>query len=282
MTNSLTRRILGTVLFIGTLLFFLASLSWSAFSQTQPHVPRPYLVADINPGPDASNPDFLTAGSETLYAFASDPDQRGVWATDGSEEGTRFLAEIYPNYPNEYYVPAILYPTPVAEYGAPVAVGDDLFFVNKSDGEFDELWHSDGSPTGTMLINDTLSGTLGYPGYFMGSLTPFNQKELMFRGSDAEHGTELWISDGTLSQTHILTDLVPGLTGSLPYSLIHVDEHIYFRADDATLGDVLWRTDGTPEGTELVVDIPGDCAFLCNVTYVNGLFSLLVTINIWL
>jgi len=270
MTNSLTRRILGTVLFIGTLLFFLASLSWSALSQAQPHVPRPYLVADINPGPDASNPDFLTAGTETLYAFASDPDQRGVWATDGSEEGTRFLAEIYPNYPNEYYVPAYLYPTPVAEYGAPATVGDKLFYANDDGVSGEELWISDGSPMGTMMVKDIRPGALSaYPG----SLTSFHEQELIFRGSDAEHGVELWFSDGTITNTHIISDIVPGAFGSWPSGMIQVGNYVYFQVRNEAYEVSLWRTDGTAVGTEYLVETPGGgYRYLENpLSYVNGL-----------
>lgn len=276
MTNTLTRRILGTVLFIGMLLFFLVSLSWSAFSQTQPHVPRPYLVADINPGPDPSNPDFLTAGSETLYAFASDPDQRGVWATDGSEEGTRFLAEIYPNEPNEYYVPAYLYPTPVAEYGAPAAVGDKLFYRN-NDGIYGEaLWVSDGSPTGTMMVKENSLGMhLSYPG----NMTAINSSQLIFSASDGVSGTELWLSDGTITNTQIITDIVPGSTSAAPEDMILVDNIVYFRADDAVLGDSLWRSDGTTGGTELLIDIVDyaySYSYVTRLSYVDGVLYFMV------
>ncbi|MCB8946403.1 MAG: cadherin-like domain-containing protein [Ardenticatenaceae bacterium] len=268
MTNSLTRRILGTVLFIGTLLFFLASLSWSALSQAQPHVPRPYLVADINPGPDASSPTFLTAGSETLYAFASDPEKRGLWATDGTEENTRFLHEMYPNEPNSSYVP--YYPTPVALSGATAAVGDKLFYINDDGVSGEELWISDGSPTGTMMVKDTMPGAASsYPR----NLVAFNDSEVIYRTQDEAHGAEIWISDGTITSTQILTDIVPGVGSSDPYGFIRVDNLVYFVADDSTLGDALWQSDGTASGTKLLASIApwSGSGFINTLTYVNGL-----------
>ena len=268
MSYTITRRTVGVILFTLVLSVLLFSVSWSAVSQTQPHVPRPYLVADINPGPDSSNPDFLTAGSETLYAFASDPDQRGLWATDGSEENTQFVHEIYSPY----------VPTPVAQYGAPVTVGDNVFYVDNDAGSNYGLWVSDGSPTGTMMINEILNGASSFPGYFLGNLTQLNDNELLFRSYDEFNGYELWLTDGTITHTHILTDIVPGAANAWPYSLIPVNNSVYFRALNNTMGNELWRTDGTSAGTELLVEIPstGVDAFLDELTYVDGLFFFTV------
>lgn len=229
------------------------------------------LVKDVASGTNSAYPNYLTAGSETLYAFASDGDSRGMWATDGGEDNTRFLAETYPNDPSSY---PPYYATPVAEFGAPVTVGDDLFFVNNSDGQGDELWKSDGSPTGTILINDTLSGTISFSGLYVGSLTPFNEQELMFRSSDSERGAELWFTDGTATNTHIISDIVPGSFSSLPYSLVQVGDYVYFRARNEAYGSSFWRTDGTDSGTEHLVDIPGGQygGLVFPLTYVNGLF----------
>ncbi len=267
MSHTFTRRILGVILFTLILSVLLFSMSWSVVSQTQPHVPRPYLVADINPGPDSSYPDYLTAGSETLYAFASDGDTRGMWATDGSEEGTRFLDE---TYPNDSYVYAPAYPTPVAEFGAPATVGDKLFYRNDDGVSGEALWVSDGSPTGTMMVKENSSGAnLAYPG----NLTAMNNNQLIFSASDGARGTELWLSDGTITNTHILTDIVPGSMSSAPEDMILVDNILYFRADDAVLGDSLWRSDGTAGGTELLVDIVDhtyNYTYNTRLSYVDG------------
>lgn len=124
-----------------------------------------------------------------------------------------------------------------------------------------------------MLIHDTLSGTLSSSGYYVGSLTPFNEQELIFRGSDAEHGVELWFSDGTITNTHIISDIVPGAFGSRPSGMIQVGNHVYFQVRNEAYEVSLWRTDGTAVGTEYLVETPsGGYRYLENpLSYVNGL-----------
>lgn len=208
------------------------------------------LVRDIANGTGDANPTYSTAGSSTLYTFASDSEQRGLWATDGSADDPRFLAETYPHQP---YMPA--YPTPDANFGRPIVVEDKLFYANDDGISGEELWVSDGSPTGTMMVRDIMSGT--NPSR-LGNLTAINSNQLIFRAQDETHGDELWISDGTLTNTHILTDIIPGSASSFPYSFTHIDDLVYFRANDATLGDSIWRSDGTVTGTERIVDIIPD------------------------
>lgn len=275
MTYTITRRIFGVILFTLVLSVLLISMSWSAVSQTQPHVPRPYLVADINPGPDASSPTYLTAGSKTLYAFASDPDRRGVWATDGTEANTQFAGEIYPYYSGLATPP--FFATPVAQSGRPVAVEDKLFYVNDDGVSGEELWVSDGSPTGTLMLQDIRPG---FGRSSPGSFATLNG-QLLFRASNDTYGPELWISDGTVTNTHVLKDIVPGSSGSYPHNLINVDDVIYFRANAELLGDSIWRSDGTESGTWLVVDVVPDNAiasypYFGTMVSANSLFFLAV------
>ena len=82
--------------------------------------------------------------------------------------------------------------------------------------------------------------------------------QALFAGTDAAHGSELWVTDGTAPGTHLLADLMAGTAGSNPSGFQRVGSAVYFTAFDGVHGIELWRSDGTAEGTRLVTDIvPG-------------------------
>jgi ELWxxDGT repeat protein len=81
---------------------------------------------------------------------------------------------------------------------------------------------------------------------------------LLFIGTDPEHGTELWSTDGTPAGTRRLRDLQPGPGSSGPQGLISAGDRVFFSADDGVHGRELWESDGTAEGTRMVADLaPG-------------------------
>ena len=56
----------------------------------------------------------------------------------------------------------------------------------------------------------------------------------------------------------LLKDIMPGLKGSNPTSLINFNGTLFFLADDGVHGRELWKSDGTSAGTVLVKDVnPG-------------------------
>jgi len=80
--------------------------------------------------------------------------------------------------------------------------------------------------------------------------------KLYFAATDAEHGTELWVSDGTTEGTKMIKDINAGATSSYPKWLTAVgNKYVYFQADNGENGAELWVTDGTEEGTRMVKDI---------------------------
>ncbi|MDX2212194.1 MAG: hypothetical protein SFY66_02785 [Oculatellaceae cyanobacterium bins.114] len=78
---------------------------------------------------------------------------------------------------------------------------------------------------------------------------------LYFTAADPAHGSELWVSDGTPSGTHLLKDLYPGTNSSIPTSFTNFLNQLYFSADDGVHGQELWQSDGTGLGTHLFKDI---------------------------
>lgn len=99
-----------------------------------------------------------------------------------------------------------------------------------------ELWHTDGTPQGTVLFQDIFSGT--------GSSNPDGlvvfQDQLFFSADDGLHGRELWRTDGTPQGTSLFTDL--NLTGSAdPLDLLVWQGSLYFSAVDGIHGRQLWQ-----------------------------------------
>jgi ELWxxDGT repeat protein len=78
---------------------------------------------------------------------------------------------------------------------------------------------------------------------------------LFFTATDAEHGRELWKSDGTLEGTVLVKDIYSGSTSSSPAQLVNFGGVLYFQAYSSNYGTELWRSDGTEAGTYMVADI---------------------------
>jgi ELWxxDGT repeat protein len=115
-----------------------------------------------------------------------------------------------------------------------------------------ELWTSDGTAAGTMMLLDINQ---------RGSSSPMPPTiaghRVFFSADDGVRGAEPWLSDGTAAGTHFLFDINP--TGpSNPLNFTALGDRVVFAADDGQHGNELWVSDGTPAGTQLVRDInPG-------------------------
>jgi ELWxxDGT repeat protein len=189
----------------------------------------------------------LLAVGNTLY-FTQPDRYRGweLWKSDGTPEGTVLIKDIStaPSF-------GLSRARPIQNL---TAVGDIVFFT-ADDGHLNhgqELWKSDGTADGTMLVKDILAGGDGSNPH---SLIDFNG-ELYFAASDSSGHGELWRSDGTGAGTVIVRGF--GYFGYVGAPAIVVGGTLYFAAFEAGTGYELWKSDGSPNGTMLVSDIvPG-------------------------
>lgn len=148
----------------------------------------------------------------------------------------------------------------------PIVLGvksNGLVFIAANDGiHGNELWISDGTAQGTVLLKDI------NPGSASGIQNTINnavhrqisilyQDKLYFFAEDGVHGYELWVSDGTANGTYMIKDVHKGLNWSDGWhaDIVGYNNMVYFRADDSVHGYELWRTDGTAKGTELVINL---------------------------
>ena len=146
----------------------------------------------------------------------------------------RFVADIYPG-PNGSYL------------GKFRAVGSTLFFL-ATDGKTGlELWKSNGTAAGTMLVKDINPGGSS----FADELTAVGDT-LFFKALAPETGREVWKSNGTSAGTKIVKDLIPGLQiFPEPYTLAAVGNSVFFRVAGYS-GSALFKSNGTSAGTKLV------------------------------
>ena len=109
-----------------------------------------------------------------------------------------------------------------------------------------DLWKSDGTIAGTVPVKKTASGTR-----FPTNLVALG-RTLVF-----EANKKLWASDGTTAGTQVISSQVaPYFAGKTTF--VSSGDAVYFNGNTSAHGLELWRTDGTTAGTRMVCDVnPG-------------------------
>jgi ELWxxDGT repeat protein len=166
-----------------------------------------------------------------------------IWSTGGTPRGTRreFAAVEAPNelllFRGSFYLTGLL-----------------------PDGEHRSLYRVPAGGGDPVLLAPVDSG----------SLNPLGDR-LFFDATDAAHGTEPWVTDGTPEGTRLLADLLPGPGSSWPRSLAGDGHRLFFDARGVD-GRELWETDGTAAGTRQVRDLaPGGASSSpSGLTLANG------------
>ena len=85
-------------------------------------------------------------------------------------------------------------------------VGNTLYFSAADGVNGTELWKSDGTALGTVLVKDIRPGSSSSS---PGSLTVVGNT-LYFTSDDGVNGKELWKSDGTAAGTVLVKDILTG------------------------------------------------------------------------
>ncbi|MBN1338986.1 MAG: hypothetical protein JXA03_06675, partial [Bacteroidales bacterium] len=138
-----------------------------------------------------------------------------------------------------------------------------LYFIAEDEVHGEELWKSDGTEAGTIMVKDI------YPGKndgCWGQLTVAGGW-LYFVGRDQSHGIELWKSDGTENGTVMVKDIYPGEYSGTPEYLTELNGEVFFSARNASNNTQLWKSDGTEAGT---MQVSTNCSRPKNITNVNG------------
>jgi len=213
------------------------------------------MIADIFPGPSHGmelNSTFGELGDSVYFAANDGVHGRTLWKSNGTEAGTFQVAAIDLRFSFPNAGSASIYP---------ITIGGTLYFVANDPAHGIELWKSDGTEAGTVLVKDLSPG----PASSGPSMFADLNGRLFMMARDPDHGHEPWLSDGTEAGTYLIKDIFPGPTTSQRRLVrpVALGDSIHFPArQDGAQGEGLWKTDGTEAGTRLVEETtPGVASF---------------------
>lgn len=237
-----------------------------------------YMMSDIQPGEESSDPEELVDAAGTLVFTADDGTHgRELWKREdrgGGGQVVEMVKDIYVggwlggSLPNDLvYVP-----------GNDGPLSGSVVFT-ATDGQPRGFWATRGTKLSTLRTDPTQrSDGLKSFGDLVYQTWPKieTQREgvVYYAFNDGVHGNELWWSNG--SNWGMLTDLTLGGGSSNPYGMIRVGKKVYFIASSGSAGQKLYETDGTASGTRLAFDgVPR------HVTEMDGSLYFTTTRSLW-
>lgn len=212
------------------------------------------LVKDIASGAGSSDPTMLAVVNGVVFFTAADSAGRELWKSDGTGNGTVMVKDIYSGASSS--------DPGKSQYQVSVYVthNNELYFAADDGTNGWELWKSDGTENGTVMVKDIYSGaSSSNPGGAESTYNAFTSSGsyVYFSARSSQNDYELWRSDGTENGTTLVKDILAGDEGGFSGSrMMTANSKIYFSAyNDAAVGVELFQSDGTGVGTSFVVDL---------------------------
>jgi ELWxxDGT repeat protein len=230
----------------GTVFFAADALTGRQLWRTDGTTAGTVLVRAINPGLfNGGTPPFATAGGVLLF-FANDGISGAeLWSSDGTLAGTHVLKDIRP--------------------GAASSIQGSGDFVTNTDGFVYffadngvnglELWKSDGTADGTVMVKDLSPGSAGTS--FFG-LTAAGGT-LYFSAQVPGSAAQIYRTDGTADGTVQVTNYAPAAGGLFGTAFSQIAGQVVFQGFNPATGFFeVFALDGSAAGAGLVRDIfPG-------------------------
>ncbi|CAN5409831.1 hypothetical protein BH10BAC3_BH10BAC3_15730 [soil metagenome] len=194
-------------------------------------------VKDIIPGSGSSYPEDLTFSNGKLLFKATDNNAgTELYSSDGTDAGTMLVKDINNNGEGS---------NAGFNYKGVGSIGDAVVFNAYTPALGGELYKSDGTTAGTVLLNDIWTGpNWSYPNAFF-----FKNGVSYFIDDDAIK-TAIYKTDGT---TAGLQRIIPYINRSIYYVVnFNVTDNgqlFYILGNRNTGGYELWHSDGTDAGT---------------------------------
>ncbi|MBL6980950.1 MAG: sortase [Anaerolineales bacterium] len=237
--------------FMGSILFYSADMNAAVGRELYAYDVRDgrsWLVKNIWPTSDDSDPRYLFAFGSTLYFTAKDElHGEELWRSDGTDAGTYLVKDILAgprsSSPSSFNILGNMF----------VFAADDWVHGR-------ELWRSYGTEATTSLASDINNGDEdSSPGWS----NRLARSMVFFPAETDEFGVELWRYDPQLG-AYMLDDINPNLDddgdpeSSNPAAIGDVGWVMFFSADDGDTGVELWKTEPPYTYASQVADIyPG-------------------------
>ncbi len=260
------------------------------------------LLQDIYPGMGKTRPSypspFLDVEGTTYFTANDGVHGTELWKSDGTPGGTTMVKDIYAGS----FSGASIYDSFTNSWRSDgsqkaVALGRILFFRGTTKAAGSEIWKTDGTAAGTVMVKDIMPGSSSggfYHGCVLGNRVYFFARDasgyglwktdgtaagtvkvkggfssfwnypfpyrgkIYFQGYTSANGREPWVTDGTAAGTMMLKDIKSGSASGYFYEPVVMGGKVYFRAYKATgVGYAVFVTDGTPSGTALAFNLNG-------------------------
>lgn len=249
------------------------------------------LLKDIFSGPGHANAqNYFLLDDKVIFTARDSAHGVEWWSTDGTSEGTLLLKDIFPGTAGGVF-------TGVNNRAYFLLFNGEVYFTGAHRSNDYELWKTDGTSAGTVLVKNIVPDGFGnfssFPEDYAehnGSLY-FACSEGLWKTNGTSSGTvlvededpedvfglkpndlmsngdylifiqnsDLWRSDGTAAGTVKIKDLNYVNLNWFGNRFTRLGNILLFPGADPVNGEELWRTDGTSAGTHIVIDLdPGD------------------------
>jgi ELWxxDGT repeat protein len=168
----------------------------------------------------------------------------GLWKSDGTVQGTG---------------PALAGVAGLDSVGLNVLIerAGLLYFIGCQTATGCEFWSTNGTPAGTQLAAEVVSGSGSPAG--VRTLGVFNNL-IFFTFFDPSTGSEIWKTDGTTAGTGLVKEIVPGPSSFSVFEGAALNNALVLTVNDGTL----WRSDGSEAGTYSLGNGTGKMARISN------------------
>lgn len=193
------------------------------------------LISKIIPAQD-----FFYIQVDVIDSYSPYTLHNELWRSDGTAAGTFLLKK---------FDATISYPlnlgSDITEYRNNSISGNEMFFAGFTAANGYELWKSDGTVSGTVMVKDMTVGATSTP---MDGFTRLGSEVYFFTGSG-----QLWRTNGTDAGTVNIT-LPAGLTVYVYNTMVAYNGKLIFVGYDAANGMEPWVSDGTTAGTHIIAN----------------------------
>lgn len=153
------------------------------------------LVKDVYTGSEGSNPErFIIAGGKLFFVATDNSHGRELWVSNGSSTGTKMVKDIYPGSGSSFAGTSVFrsclseYHCPPEVHTAMADLNGTLYFSANRGNDGNELWKTNGTAAGTVLVKNIEAST--------GGSSPADLvrvgNAIYFSAYTKQYGRELW------------------------------------------------------------------------------------------